>query len=555
LGNILLLRRPAVALGNLSPFAALTFPRVMLTAVGGDQSYGCSSGTGYPKWTTATAGSAANIAIQKIGAYDIVILNGSFEGWDTSGLRDREDLTQALLKNATYSVALSQTRRCVPFYYQMMMSLATSGTAYQQYYNLVQANNWWLYESTGGTGTITPPDVGFNSVNYSTAWPTAIGSAGAGSSICGSNYGTTSSGSPTGPQGPARTMGNYVALKYLIRNNSGIDTRFTFNPQMASPSCGGVFLDNCFAALDGAGNIPDSSLDGITIAPGSQAGFFPSFDTVQPVMARGNRNMFDQMQRMAATYQPGSTFYNFANFGQYANVYQFSRTALLSAGLDNLHGGLLESVIGNGASSWEDFQVGNPNTGNTTYPSGWPNLLANYYAGMDFCLAPKLVGLGCRLPSTDGAHTASWPIGAGTTLSTVTTGTALEYQLMRYGLCTTLLDDGYYTPGVNGYDYSTVRWYDEFGDDSLTQVNVKRGYLGLPLSVRPTSPTWNQGPLGVWQRCFQYGRSLLNPRGNGSQTVSVSGTKLNGSQQPSINNGASVTSVTLGDGDGIILLN
>lgn len=534
----------------------LTFPRIMSVIVGGDQGYGRTNG--YP-WTTAAAGTAANAFVQNVGAYDIAILNGTFEGWDSNGTYDRENLTTALLKTAvTYTVKLSNSRQCLPFYYQMMMSGIASGGPSQQYFTLVQANNWWLYQSTGGAGTITPAGGGASLVNYSAAWPGAIGSAGVGASICGSNYGTTSLGSPTGPQGPARTMGNYAALKLLIRNSSGVDSRFTFNPQMASPSCGGIFLDNCFVALDGSGNVPNSSLDGISLAPGSQqGGGFPGLDTVQPVMARGNRNMFDQLQIMARTYQSGSTFYNFANFGQYANKYQFG-VATLTCGLENtLHGGLLENALGAGLASWECFQQGNPNTGNTIYPSGWPNLKDNYYQGMDFCQAPKMVGLGTRLPAIDGSQAASWPVGAGTTLTQVTAGSALEYQLMRYGLCTTLLDDGYFAPGVSGtYDWSKLRWYDEYGDDSLTQVNVKRGYLGTPLSTRPTSATWAQGPMGVWSRQFTNGIAIVNPRGNGSQTVTLpkSYQLLTGTQQPTVNTGAVVSSLTIPDGDGRILI-
>jgi len=538
----------------VTPNSGLTFPRVMAVMVGGDQSYGCSAATGFPLWTTASNGSAANNAIQSIGAYDIAILNGSVEGYDASGQRDRENLSLALLKGALYTVKLSQTRRCLPFYYQMMMSGLASGSPYQQYFTLVQNNNWWLYESTGGTGTITPAGGGASVVNYSTAWPGGIGSAGAGSSICGNNYGTSSAGSPTGLQGPARTMGNYAALKYVIRNSAGIDSRFSFNPQMASPSCGGIFMDNTFVALDGSGNgvIHDSSLDGITIAPGNQqGGGFPGLDTVQPVMARGNRNMFDQFQAMVATYQPGATVYNFANFGQYANAYQFGRTALLGAGLDNLHGGLLENAMFSGNNAWEWFQRGNFGTGQLD-PSGWANLLANYYLGMDFCLSPKLVGIGARFP------TASTPsqFGVNGILTNVTQGSALEYQTMRYGLCTALMDDGYFAPGtVNGYDWQQLRWYDEYGDDSLTQVNVKRGYLGFPKTSRPIAPAFAGGTFGGWLRLFDNGKVLVNPRGNGVQTYNISGTRLLGSQQPSINNGATVTSVTLQDGDGAILLN
>lgn len=528
----------------------------MLIGNGGDQSYGSNSGTGYPAWTTASAGSAANNAIQSIGAWDIAILAGTFEGWDTSGLRDRENFTQALLKSASYSVALSRTRPCLPFYY-VIMNATRSGNPNAQWEALVSANNWYLYESTGGAGTQTPADGGTVFINYSTAWPSAVGSAGIGQSICGTNYGTVSTGSPTGAQGPARSCGNYAALKILIRNSAGIDSRFSFNPQMAAPSCGGIFLDECFVSLSGDGAVADSSLDGITIAPGSQqGGGFPALDTVQPLLARGNHNFLDQVQTICRLYgAAGKTYYNFANFGQYANFYQFG-VLPLSAGLEStLHGGLLESVVGAGSGSWENFQIGNTTTGNTTWASGWPNLRQNYYQGMDFCLPPKLVGLGVRLPATNGTQTASWPVGAGTTNTTVTTGTAREYQLLRYALCTALLDDGYLACGVSGYDWSLVRWYDEFGDDSLAQVNVPRGYLGYPLTLRPTSPNWAQGSMGVWMRLFQHGKAIVNPRGNGSQTVSVTGTKLAGTQQPTINDGTTVSSVTLGDGDGIILLN
>lgn len=553
---------PAATDGSTPSTATLAFPRVMLVGNGGDQSYGSKASNGYPNWLTAATGNAANTAIQTIGAYDIAILAGVYEGWDSSGARDRDSLVQALLKNASYSVRKNNTRPTLTFFYHNMNEgqTANGGGGYQQLINQIVAMNGWLYESPGGTGTITPSAFGggLSLINYSTAWPGAVGKAGIGQSIVGANYGKLSSGSPTGAQGVARTNGNYAALKLLIRAST-VDPRFTFNAQMASPNAAGVMLDNCFAALDGGGSVANSSLDGISMAPGSQqGGGFPALDTTQPLLARGLHNFFDQFQTMLATYgSPGHTYYNFGNFGAYANRYQFGK-GVMTIGLENtMHGGLLESVLGAGAASWECFQIGNTNTGNTTYASGWPNLLANYYQAMDFCLAPKLVGLGARLPAADGSSSAAWVSGPGTSpIITVSADTALEYQLMRYGLCTTLLDDGYFAVGTSGYDWSKPRWYDEYGDDSLTQVNVKRGYLGTPLTTRPTSPTWNQGTMGVWARDFSGGKAIVNPRGNGAQTVALGKNyiKLSGTQQPSINNGATVSAVTLADGDGLILL-
>jgi hypothetical protein len=60
----------------------------------------------------------------------------------------------------------------------------------------------------------------------------------------------------------------------------------------------------------------------------------------------------------------------------------------------------------------------------------------------------------------------------------------------------------------------------------------------------------------VWRRDFTNGIALVNPKGNGMQTVQLGGTfvKIKGTQDPSVNNGQTVTSVTLQDRDGIILL-
>jgi Hypothetical glycosyl hydrolase family 15 len=119
-----------------------------------------------------------------------------------------------------------------------------------------------------------------------------------------------------------------------------------------------------------------------------------------------------------------------------------------------------------------------------------------------------------------------------------------DYQGMRYGLAATLMDDGYYYHSAGGaYSYQ-LAWYDEFDSN-----------LGHPLSTaqgaRQTGP-WQQG---VWRRDFDNGVVLVNPKGNGSQTVSLGGTftKLKGTQDPTVNDGSTVTSVTLADRDGIIL--
>jgi hypothetical protein len=60
----------------------------------------------------------------------------------------------------------------------------------------------------------------------------------------------------------------------------------------------------------------------------------------------------------------------------------------------------------------------------------------------------------------------------------------------------------------------------------------------------------------VWRRDFDNGIVLVNPKGNGPQTVSLGGSfvKIKGKQDPTTNDGQTVTTVTLKDRDGIVLL-
>jgi hypothetical protein len=114
---------------------------------------------------------------------------------------------------------------------------------------------------------------------------------------------------------------------------------------------------------------------------------------------------------------------------------------------------------------------------------------------------------------------------------------------MRYGLATCLLDDGYYNFSIktSSVDYHTVAWFDEF-DAPLGQA-----------TGGPPTTAWQNG---VYRRDFENGISLVNPKGNGPQTVTLETgfKKLTGKQAPAVNNGQTVHTVTLNDRDGVILL-
>ena len=116
---------------------------------------------------------------------------------------------------------------------------------------------------------------------------------------------------------------------------------------------------------------------------------------------------------------------------------------------------------------------------------------------------------------------------------------------MRWGLTLALMADIYFE--IYAWpNHSTRWWYDEY--DGGVGVR-KRGYLGQPLG----------GPVklgnGVYRRDFENGIVLNNSTGS-TQTVSLGGTfrKLQGTQNPSLNDGSNVTAVTVPAKDGIILL-
>ena len=88
--------------------------------------------------------------------------------------------------------------------------------------------------------------------------------------------------------------------------------------------------------------------------------------------------------------------------------------------------------------------------------------------------------------------------------------------------------------------------------------------MGQPVNGSSGTAQTGAWKNGVWMREFQNGVVLWNPKGNGSQTVDLStltspsghaGLKhIAGKMETTVNNGQAVTSVTLQDRDGVILL-
>ena len=130
-----------------------------------------------------------------------------------------------------------------------------------------------------------------------------------------------------------------------------------------------------------------------------------------------------------------------------------------------------------------------------------------------------------------------------------------DYQWFRYTFGTCLLQDGYYVYGAADFPSGSSLWFDEFdraGQDNTAWMGAGIDGPGNPGAAGPDNAWWS----GLYGRDFEHAVVLVNPRGNGPQTVAMESglRRLRGLQDPVANSGQAVSAVTLEDGDGIVLV-
>jgi hypothetical protein len=187
---------------------------------------------------------------------------------------------------------------------------------------------------------------------------------------------------------------------------------------------------------------------------------------------------------------------------QLANVGDWGQSnAVLTEYKGQFNGGVLEHIIG--ASYSVESQ-------------GWAQMMASYRKTMGALGAPKY-----------GIF--------------VQDGSTSDYQGMRYGFASCAMDDGYYSFNDSAHPNYGVPWFDEFD-----------AKLGAAVT-QPQTAAWQSG---VYRRDFEGGIVLVNPKGNGQREVTLEAdfVKIKGTQDPGVNNGATVRKVTLKDRDGIVLM-
>lgn len=120
-----------------------------------------------------------------------------------------------------------------------------------------------------------------------------------------------------------------------------------------------------------------------------------------------------------------------------------------------------------------------------------------------------------------------------------------NYRAMRFGLGSTLLENGYYSYDYGDKDHGQTWWYDEYNVD-----------LGKPVTVATSPHAAGRYSPDVWQRTFTHGVVVVNSTGE-KQKVVLSGDyeKIHGTQDPAVNDGAIVSEAVVQGNDSIILLN
>ncbi|MBP6944791.1 FG-GAP repeat protein [Patescibacteria group bacterium] len=120
-----------------------------------------------------------------------------------------------------------------------------------------------------------------------------------------------------------------------------------------------------------------------------------------------------------------------------------------------------------------------------------------------------------------------------------------DYRLMRYGLTSALIADGYFSFDAGDAGHDRTWWYDEY------DVSI-----GVPRAAAKVVKGPQRGAYpAVWSREYSAGTVLVNST-NKAETISLAGEheRLTGTQDRTTNSGQILTSVTVPPQDGIVLL-
>ncbi len=123
-----------------------------------------------------------------------------------------------------------------------------------------------------------------------------------------------------------------------------------------------------------------------------------------------------------------------------------------------------------------------------------------------------------------------------------------NYRKMRFSLGSALLGDGYFSFDYGVNDHSQTWWYDEY-DTKLGKA------IGSPINILDkNNKTWKSG---LWRRDFENGIVVVNSTSENKNYVFGDGevfSKIAGSQDTLVNNGAKINMVSVAGSDAVVLL-
>jgi Hypothetical glycosyl hydrolase family 15 len=440
--------------------------------------------------------------------HNVVIIGGGWEGWQRGVGYSKQTVIASIKAQSHVGTRVFQYVALNTLF----NSTYASSNGFPTWYNQVNARNWWLHPvGTSGTPVADPQS--------SQRWLVNMG--------------------PNVPVDPATGLGPYAwGARYL---NDLFHLGY-YAGTSAAPSLDGFFLDNVLIdPSNGNGNTANGDWERNYTTQAHNAA------TTYNTLIAGQKEFFTYL----ASNWPGSQ--QLGNVGgtfalAYSNYYSatdaalnsqlISATSALSGVVD---GGFFEHALGKSYSieTW----------------GGSAALQQSYRTALNNSAGAKLMVLSHGNVQANGSDPLTFSSGVPTSWSPA-------WQGMRYGLAAALMNNGYYSADSGIYDEETTtnrRWFDEFDNAGRGE-----GYLGNPVASAAGNPQTTAWSNGVWMREFQGGVVLWNPKGNGARTVNVSGLvspsghtglkHILGTQDPAINNGYAVSSVTLHDRDGLILL-
>ncbi|MCR4256138.1 MAG: putative glycoside hydrolase, partial [Candidatus Uhrbacteria bacterium] len=119
-----------------------------------------------------------------------------------------------------------------------------------------------------------------------------------------------------------------------------------------------------------------------------------------------------------------------------------------------------------------------------------------------------------------------------------------DYRLMRYGLTSALIADGYYSFDAGDAGHHRTWWYDEYD----VPIGPPRGQPRIVKGASASQPA-------VWVREFARGYAVVNATSRVEEiTLPGEFEKLSGTQDARTNNGSIVTKVAVPSEDGLVLI-